>query len=122
MIGGDAYIFEGEDMVALVGGVWYQAMPRSLLNKHLPLINGTAARPKSQTLPSLHAMPSHSKTQQPSLVEDSALALTKGMHDAKSLPSHPQDGDSSIITAFMSIVADELGLKPSETFRWSCVC
>ena len=110
---GDAYLFEGEDMVA-VGGVKSQVIPRSLLNKHLPPINGTATRPKSHTLPSLHAMPSHSKTQQPDLVEESALALTKGIHDPKLSPSHPQDGDSSIITAFMSIVADELGLERSE--------
>ena len=110
---GDAYVFDGEDMVALVGGVKFQAIPRSLLNKLLPPINGIATRPKSQALSSLNTAASLSKTQDPEFVEESTLA-SKAPHNPRMSTSYPQNGDDSMIATFMSIVADELGSERSD--------
>ena len=112
---GDAYVFDGEDMVALVGGVKFQAIPRSLLNKLLPPINGAVTQPKTQALSSFNTIASHSKTQPPNVVEEPIRASTKATHNPILAKSPPQQGDSGpVIASFMSIVADELGLEPSE--------
>ena len=111
---GDVYVFDGEDMVALVGGVKFQAIPRSLLNKLLPPISGIADRPSAQALSPLNDVNSHSKTEHPETVKKSALPSTKATHDPRLSTSLSQYGDSSVLAAFMSIVADELGLEPSE--------
>ena len=111
---GDAHLFDGEDMVARVGGVKFQAIPRSLLNKLLPPTNGTGAHPKTQALPSMNATTSPSKTKLPDPVEESALVLTNGTHDRRLSTSQPQHEDGSFVDTFMNIVADELGLESSE--------
>lgn len=111
---GDAYLFDGENMVARVGGVKFQAIPRSLLNKLLPPTNGSTAHSKAQTLSSSNNTASQSKTQHSDIVEDSNVSLTRATHDPRSPTSQPVHGDGSIIATFMNIVADELGLEPSE--------
>ena len=111
---GDAYLFDGEEMVARVGGVKFQAIPRSLLNKLLPPTNETEAHPKVKALPSPKAIASPSKTQRPDSAEESAFGSKKATHDPRLSVSQPQGEIDSIVDTFMSIVADELGLEPSE--------
>ena len=111
---GDAYLFDGEEMVARVGGVKFQAIPRSLLNKLLPPTNETEALPKVKALPSPKAIAGPSKTQRPDSAVESAFGLKEATPDPQLSISQSQHDIDSIVDTFMSIVADELGLETSE--------
>ena len=95
---GDVYVFDGEEMVALVGGVKFQAIPRAILNKVLPPINGAGISTKSQHNPSANS--ARPKASKPSKVEKSS--------------TQPQNATSSVIKDFVRIVSEELGSEPSE--------
>ncbi len=111
---GDVYVFDGEDMVALVGGVKFQAIPRTLLNKLLPPTNGAAAYPKAQDLSPMNGIASHPKAGHPKIEKESAPVLIETTYKPTTSISHPQNGNGSVIPEFMSIIAGELGLEPSE--------
>ncbi|MCJ1434804.1 hypothetical protein MMC27_004174 [Xylographa pallens] len=111
---GDVYVFDGDDMVALVGGVKFQAIPRSLLNKLLPPINGAAAYPKAQVSSPTNGIASQPKAGNPKIEKQPAHVLIETPHKPTPSISHPQNGNASVITEFMSIIAGELGLEPSE--------
>ena len=111
---GDVYVFDGDDMVALVGGVKFQAIPRSLLNKLLPPINGAAAYPKVQALSPMNGIASHPKAEHPEIERESAPVLIETTYKPTTSMSQPRDGNGSVITEFMSIISGELGLEPSE--------
>lgn len=110
---GDVYVFDGDDMVALAVGVKFQAIPRSLLNKLLPPINGAAHHPESQAPPSMKGMVGHSDVKTSKPEKQPAPTSKKISHKASTSVSPPQNGNR-IITGFMSIVSEELGLESSE--------
>lgn len=110
---GDVYVFDGDDMVALAGGVKFQAIARSLLNKLLPPINGAAHHPESQASPSMERMTGHPDVKTSKHEEQPAPTSKKTSHKALTSASLPQNGNR-IITEFMSIVSEELGLESSE--------
>ena len=110
---GDVYVFDADDMVALAVGVKFQAIPRSLLNKLLPPINGAAHHPESQASPSMERMTGHPDAKTSKHEEQPALISKKTSYKASTSASLPQNGNK-IITGFMSIVSEELGLNPSE--------
>ena len=72
---GDIYVFDGEDMVALVGGVKFQATPRSLLDELLPPTNRAAAYPKVQASSPMNGTAVHFENQHPKREKESAPAL-----------------------------------------------
>jgi naphtho-gamma-pyrone polyketide synthase len=47
---GDVYVFDGQEIVGLVGGVKFQAIPRAVLNKLLPPANGYVPPTKAPKL------------------------------------------------------------------------
>ena len=110
---GDVYVFDGDDMVALAGGVKFQAIPRSLLNKLLPPINGAAHHPESQASPSMERMTGHPDVKTSKHEKQPAPTSKKTSHKALTSASLPQNGNR-IITEFMSIVSEELGLESSK--------
>nr|BBL33417.1 putative polyketide synthase [Lachnum palmae] len=99
---GDVYVFDGDDIVAVVGGVKFQAIPRSLLNKLLPPTNGFVPPPAAKKDPAKkEAKPQ--KVAKPA--KQPAPPTPRPAAQSKSSPA---------IKTFMSIVADELGMEPSE--------
>lgn len=96
---GDVYVFDEEDMVALVKGVKFQAIPRSLLNKLLPPTSGAATYPEAEA--------PKTKKQSPPVLIETAYKPTM------STP-HPRSSNESVITDCMNIISEELGLEPSE--------
>lgn len=111
---GDIYVFDGEDMVALVGGVKFQAIPRSLLNKLLPPTNEAAAHPKTLALPTLNGIASHPTVGHPDVEKGSAPDLVETTYRPTTSKPQPRNGNGSVLTEFMSIIAGELGLDPLE--------
>lgn len=112
---GDVYVFDGEDMVALVGGVKFQAIPRSLLNKLLPPTHGAAAYPKAQALSSVNGMASHPKAGPPKIEKESAPVLIETTtRKPTESASHPSNVNGSVMTEFMNIISEELGVELSE--------
>ena len=111
---GNVYVFDGEDMVALVGGVKFQAIPRSLLNKLLPPINGAAAYAKAQTPSSKNGSANHPKADYPKSEKVLTPVLIETTYDSTTPVSHTQNGNGSLITKFMNIISEELGLEPSD--------
>ena len=108
---GDVYVFDGEEMVALVGGVKFQAIPRSLLNKLLPPTNGAAANPKTQAPASMNGTASHGKDVKPETSKVLASGLTQIATKPTIPPSQPHDGKSPILNECISIISGELGLE-----------
>lgn len=113
---GDVYVFDGEDMVALVGGVKFQCIPRSLLNKLLPPAHGVVDHPKAQALAisGMGGTAGLPKAGHPEIKKSSAPALIETPYKSTSSASHPQNENGSVITDFMSIISEELGLALSE--------
>ena len=110
---GDVHVFDGDDMVALAVGVKFQAIPRSLLNKFLPPINGAARHPESQTFPSMERMVSSPDVSISKYEEQQARVSQTTSQKASTSALLPQNGNR-IITGFMSIVSEELGVNSSE--------
>lgn len=105
---GDVYVFQGEEMVALVGGVKFQAIPRVVLNKLLPPINGAGTVPsvarnkvaKKETAP---AVP------KPILKKASVAIPSEPTYSAPTITAANPKSD-----AFVGIIAEELGMDTSE--------
>ena len=114
---GDVYVFDGEDMVALVGGVKFQAIPRALLNKLLPPINGAGIIPKGRAPSSTKTILGHPKDSgQPPTKREPALVSINAPRKSTAPASQPQNINRSIIKEFMNIIAEELGLEQSDLF------
>ena len=111
---GDIYVFDGEDMVALVGGVKFQAIPRTLLNKLLPPTAGATAHPKAQVVSPMNGIASHPQAGYSETKKKSAPALIETTHQSTASTSHPRNENGSLISEFMSIISEELGLELSE--------
>lgn len=110
---GDVYVFDGDDMIALAVGVKFQAIPRSLLNKLLPPINGNAHNSESQASPSVARKANHPDVKTSTHEEKPAPNSKQTPQKASKPTSLPQNGNR-IITGLMSIVSEELGLESSE--------
>ena len=111
---GDVYVFDGEEMVALVGGVKFQAIPRAVLNKLLPPINGASAHPNTQDLLHNDGNPSHPKSSKPEIEKEPVQPTTETAFDSTAPVLQSQNDNDSITDEFMSIIVEELGLELSE--------
>ena len=111
---GDVYVFDGEDMVALVGGIRFQAIPRSLLNRLLPPMNGAMAQPKAQGLSPINEAAGHPKAGHSQTQNESAPVSIDTTYKPTSSTSHHSNEQSPIMKEFMNIISGELGLEPSE--------
>lgn len=110
----DVYVFEGEDMVDLVGG--------GKVPSHSTVSSEQASTSHlwscrlskdADSLP-LNGITSHSETEDPGTKKESAPVLIETTNKPPTLVSHPQNGTDSVITEFMSIMSEELGLEPLE--------
>lgn len=114
---GDVYVFDGDDMVALVGGVKFQAIPRSLLNRLLPPTQGATAYPEAQASPPMNGNGGKIKARHPQVEKKkSDPVVIETTHQLKKSISLTQkgNGNDSVLTKFVSIISEELGVETSE--------
>lgn len=93
---GDVYMFEGDDIVAVYGGVKFQALARKILDMALPPGGAPAPKPAAKRVPS------------PINVQKAEPTATK-----KAAPS-PKSGLPSLATRALAILSEEVGLSASE--------
>jgi iterative type I PKS product template protein len=98
---GDVYVFDGQEIVGLIRGVKFQAIPRAVLNKLLPPAKGYVPpiflkAPKAK----------ETKTQAPAKAATTAQAVAA--------PAAAPRQNNAAAEQFLSIIADELGMEPSE--------
>ncbi|KAL9114954.1 MAG: hypothetical protein Q9227_001197 [Pyrenula ochraceoflavens] len=110
---GDVYVFEGQEMVALVGGVKFQAIPRAILNRVLPPKNGAGSVPKTQPQAAKNDTATHQKTsEQPKT--NKAVSKTAGTSQSSMPSALPKKATIPVLEDFMRIISEELGSEPSE--------
>ncbi|KAJ5398556.1 hypothetical protein N7465_009045 [Penicillium sp. CMV-2018d] len=93
---GDVYMFEGDDIVAVYGGVKFQALARKVLDMALPPGGAPAPKPAAKRVPA------------PISVQKAGPTATK-----KASPS-PKSGLPSLATRALAILSEEVGLSASE--------
>ncbi|KAJ5979309.1 hypothetical protein N7501_002651 [Penicillium viridicatum] len=93
---GDVYMFEGDDIVAVYGGVKFQALARKILDMALPPGGAPAPKPAAKRVPA------------PINVQKAEPTATK-----KAAPS-PKSGLPSLATRALAILSEEVGLSASE--------
>jgi hypothetical protein len=109
MVGGVHVLYE-DDMVGLVAGTNSQAIPQSLLNKLLPPFNGAAHHSELKATASMKGMADHPDVKNSKPEKQLAPTSKKTTHKASTSVSPPQNGNE-IITGFMSIISEQLGLE-----------
>jgi naphtho-gamma-pyrone polyketide synthase len=98
---GDVWMFDGDDIVAVYGGVKFQALARKILDTVLPPAGAASAR----AAPAAKAKPA------PIDVQKTKAAPKK---TATRAASSPKSAGPSIITKALNILAEEVGLSASE--------
>ncbi|KAJ5469957.1 hypothetical protein N7530_007314 [Penicillium desertorum] len=93
---GDVYMFEGDDIVAVYGGVKFQALARKILDMALPPAGAPAPKPAAKRVPA---------------PVDTQKAKTR---PAKKASPSPNSGLPSLATRALAILAEEVGLSASE--------
>ncbi|CAG8205806.1 unnamed protein product [Penicillium nalgiovense] len=93
---GDVYMFEGDDIVAVYGGVKFQALARKILDMALPPAGAPAPKPAAKRVPA------------PVDIQKAKTSPAR-----KASPS-PKSGLPSLATRALGILAEEVGLSTSE--------
>ncbi|KAJ5379475.1 hypothetical protein N7509_012594 [Penicillium cosmopolitanum] len=96
---GDVYLFEGDDIVAVYGGVKFQALARKILDTVLPPAGASAAKPAAKAKPA------------PIDVQKAKPTPTK---KAPRAASTPKSAGPSIVTRALAILAEEVGMSTGE--------
>ncbi|GAB1193046.1 hypothetical protein APSETT444_002248 [Aspergillus pseudonomiae] len=98
---GDVYIFEGDDIIAVFGGVKFQALARKILDTVLPPVGGSKA-------PIAAKSPPPAPTQK---ANTAAKARPKAPVPSKSFT---KSSGPSVVVRALSILAQEVGLAESD--------
>ncbi|KGO63978.1 Acyl transferase/acyl hydrolase/lysophospholipase [Penicillium italicum] len=93
---GDVYVFDGDDIVAVYGGIKFQGLARKILDMALPPGGASAPKPAAKRVPA------------PINVQKAKPSATK-----KASPS-PKSGLPILATRALAILAEEVGLAVSE--------
>ncbi|KAJ5104649.1 hypothetical protein NUU61_001996 [Penicillium alfredii] len=97
---GDVYLFEGDDIVAVYGGVKFQALARKILDAVLPPAGASAPKPGSKPAP-------------PAI--DVQKSKTGPAKKPRASPAAaPKSAGPSIAVRALGILAEEVGLSTSE--------
>ncbi|KAL4885439.1 polyketide synthase [Aspergillus karnatakaensis] len=102
---GDVYVFDGDEMVALVGGVKFKAIPRAVIDQLLPpLKKGAASTPsRPATIKDKPVPPQKPKP-----------TVTKASQEPQAPVAVPRKQNTAIIADFLALLVEELGVEPSE--------
>ncbi|KAF2706517.1 polyketide synthase module [Pleomassaria siparia CBS 279.74] len=107
MHAGDVYIFDGNTIVAMYGGVKFQGVPRSILDRLLPGKTAPQAAPKTLTQKSV-------AKQAPVTAAAVSAKLQTKPAKAPAPTSAPKSSGPSIADKALTIVCDEVGVSLSD--------
>ncbi|KAJ5689294.1 hypothetical protein N7462_003686 [Penicillium macrosclerotiorum] len=98
---GDVYLFDGDDIVAVYGGVKFQALARKILDTVLPPAGASAATTAAKGKPApINVAKSRATPAKKAAVRPAATS--------------PKSAGLSIVSRALSILAEEVGLSASE--------
>ena len=120
---GDVYVFEGDAIIGVVGGLKFQRIPRAMLNSLLPPASSAATKPQpSRAIPESNSKPQN--TEREVLTESPKSPSRRGRKSAKSTrpnsrsaSSLPQISGSStpkVASQVLTIISQESELPQSE--------
>ncbi|KAI1462723.1 polyketide synthase [Annulohypoxylon moriforme] len=99
MMAGDAYVFDGDKLIAIGGDIRFQSIPRKILNAVLPNPNAVAARPAPVAKPVAAKAPAKEKKQ---VTSSNLPAVNKKL------------AQTSVVSQVMDIVSKETGVGHDE--------
>ncbi|KAL1839340.1 hypothetical protein VTJ49DRAFT_1636 [Mycothermus thermophilus] len=102
MMAGDAYLFDGDKIIGMTGGIKFQEIPRTLLNRFLPPRGKAAVAPVSAPAPPQPA---------PAAAPSSKAAAPK---KSKKSGASSSGQKTDIVSAAMNILAGEIGCSHDE--------
>ncbi|KAL4798015.1 polyketide synthase [Aspergillus venezuelensis] len=100
---GDVYVFDGEDMVAFIGGVKFKAIPRAVVNQLLPPLKGAAST--SSRAPVKDSKP---------VMKSAPQQKPKATKKAPAPVAVPKKQNTAIVDGFLNLLCEELGVELSE--------
>ena len=98
IMAGDVVLFEGDEIIGVIGGLKFQSIPRSLLNTFLPPAGGSNRKPAPAAAPSKQAV--------------QYKADRKAVSGPCSLPT--KEAGPDISNRALNVVAGEVGVPTSE--------
>ncbi|EKD13976.1 polyketide synthase [Drepanopeziza brunnea f. sp. 'multigermtubi' MB_m1] len=121
MVAGDVYVFEGDDIIGVAGGVRFQCVPRALLDTLLspakskadstPTMPAPVSKVKQQTVPK-------TRTSTKSRISAAAEKLSSAQAVKATKESEAKNLEvvvtSNLVAKAMQIIADEVGCEMSE--------
>ncbi|CAG8050114.1 unnamed protein product [Penicillium salamii] len=93
---GDVYMFDGDDIVAVYGGVKFQALARKILDMALPPAGAPASKPAAKRAP------------------PAPINVQKAQKETPKKSSTPKSLAPSLASRALAILAEEVGLSASE--------
>ena len=105
MVVGDVYVFDGDEIVAVVEGLRFHALPRQLMDSLLSAAGGKAPLPK----PAANAKP---KAAAPQKEKAKAVSGEAKSSSKIALPSKP--ASSGVTVRALDIIAGEVGVSASD--------
>lgn len=111
---GDVFVFEGDEMVALIAGVKFQAISRSVIDRLLPPINGATARSSRSPTTAGTLVNGSKPLREPGILTQQDPTPMNARRDIAAPVRQPQEEYEAIVDGFKGIMAEELGLEPSE--------
>ncbi|CAL5871299.1 uncharacterized protein PFLUO_LOCUS5549 [Penicillium psychrofluorescens] len=97
---GDVYLFDGDDIVALYGGVKFQGLPRKILDTALPPAGASAPKPAAKS--------------KPPPIDVQKSKATPAKKARASPPAAPKSAGPSVISRALAILAEEVGMSESD--------
>lgn len=97
VMAGDVVLFEEDEIIGVIDGLKFQAIPRTLLNTFLPPPGGTVSKPASTAAPK--AALQNRKTEKPKFLE---------------IQKQPRKGQEGTSDRALKVVATEVGVPISE--------
>lgn len=114
---GDVYVLEGEEIVAVVGGLKFQQIPRRVLNTFLPPQQKVGAAPKAAAVAApakaVAAKPAAIKAAPAPIKVQAAKPVVKAQKAPKKVAAKKSQG-ASVSSKVMQIIAKETDVDQSE--------
>ncbi|KAH8879977.1 ketoacyl-synt-domain-containing protein [Thozetella sp. PMI_491] len=105
MMAGDAYIFDGDRIIGVVGEIKFQAVPRKVLNMLLPPRGSALRGAPARAAPAPKAAPSKAVVTKKEKKKETVTPANIGKVNAKL---------TSVVTSVMEILAKEVGVTDDE--------
>jgi iterative type I PKS product template protein len=108
MVAGDVYVFEGDDIIGVVGGVRFQCVPKVLLDT----LTGVNARPSARSVPA--KIPQQKVSQAISRTRKTQTKISTQKLQIKEKATTYTSASNVVTTQALQIIASEVGCEMSE--------